>query len=73
MSRLLDSQDDYVRLKSSVVTATLLAADRHPADADIAKLLGHLNNLIRWSTYQYPSCSSLVVADYCSWSCRQRV
>jgi hypothetical protein len=29
------------------VTSTLLAADRHPAEADIAKLLAHLNNLIR--------------------------
>ena len=32
-----------------MVTSTLLAADRHPAAADITKLLSHLNNLIRTS------------------------
>ncbi|GAA5852102.1 hypothetical protein JCM8547_000157 [Rhodosporidiobolus lusitaniae] len=45
--KLLDSQDDFVRLKSSVVASVLLSNDPQPADEVVSKLLFHLGNLIR--------------------------
>ncbi|GAA5856624.1 hypothetical protein JCM9279_006010 [Rhodotorula babjevae] len=45
--KLLDSQDDFVRLKASAITSTILSYDRSPTDAVIAKLLQHLSNLVR--------------------------
>ncbi|ORY55172.1 armadillo-type protein [Leucosporidium creatinivorum] len=45
--KLLDSQDDFVRSKSSVVAATLLSYDPKPADSVVSKLLFHLSSLIR--------------------------
>ncbi|KAL8280153.1 hypothetical protein RQP46_007483 [Phenoliferia psychrophenolica] len=45
--KLLDSQDDFVRLKSSVITSTFLASDPKPSDQVVSKLLFHLSGLIR--------------------------
>ncbi|GAA5916473.1 hypothetical protein JCM6882_006470 [Rhodosporidiobolus microsporus] len=45
--KLLDSQDDFVRLKSSVVASVLLSNGPHPQDDVVQKLLFHLGNLIR--------------------------
>ncbi|BGP44113.1 H(+)-transporting V1 sector ATPase subunit H [Rhodotorula kratochvilovae] len=45
--KLLDSQDDFVRLKASAIASTILSYDSSPADAVIAKLLQHLSHLIR--------------------------
>jgi hypothetical protein len=53
--RLLDSQDDFVRLKSSVVASVLLSNDPSPADEVVQKLLFHLGTIIRPS---FPSSAS---------------
>ncbi|GJN94616.1 hypothetical protein Rhopal_007699-T1 [Rhodotorula paludigena] len=45
--KLLDSQDDFVRLKASAIASTILSYDRQPADQVVAKLLQHLSHLIR--------------------------
>ncbi|GAA5861771.1 hypothetical protein JCM1840_005261 [Sporobolomyces johnsonii] len=45
--KLLDSQDDFVRLKSSVIASILISYDPQPADDVVLKLLSHLSNLIR--------------------------
>ncbi|KAK4698448.1 V-type H+-transporting ATPase subunit H, partial [Phenoliferia sp. Uapishka_3] len=45
--KLLDSQDDFVRLKSTVLTSTFLASDSKPSDQVVSKLLFHLSGLIR--------------------------
>ncbi|GAA5831556.1 hypothetical protein JCM11251_000747 [Rhodosporidiobolus azoricus] len=45
--KLLDSQDEFVRLKASVVASVLLSYDPNPQDDVVQKLLFHLGNLIR--------------------------
>ncbi|GAA6024941.1 hypothetical protein JCM10207_001439 [Rhodosporidiobolus poonsookiae] len=45
--KLLDSQDDFVRLKSSVVASILLSSDPSPPSDVVLKLLSHLGALIR--------------------------
>ncbi|TNY18749.1 ATPase, V1 complex, subunit H [Rhodotorula diobovata] len=45
--KLLDSQDDFVRLKASAIASTILSYDRSPADNVIAKLLQHLSSLVQ--------------------------
>lgn len=48
--RLLDSQDDFVRLKAAVIASVLLSYDKSPQDEVVTKLLSHLSHLIRKST-----------------------
>ncbi|KAM0787224.1 hypothetical protein ACM66B_006462 [Microbotryomycetes sp. NB124-2] len=45
--KLLDSQDDFVKAKSSVIASTLLSLDSRPPDNVVQKLLAHLTALIR--------------------------
>ncbi|KAK4048902.1 H(+)-transporting V1 sector ATPase subunit H [Microbotryomycetes sp. JL201] len=45
--KLVDSQDDFVKAKSSVVASTLLSLDSRPPDNIVQKLLTHLSSLIR--------------------------
>lgn len=45
--RLLDSQDEFVRAKSSIVASTLLGYDSRPDDTVVSKLLSHLGSLVR--------------------------
>ena len=48
--RLLDSQDDFVRLKAAVIASVLLSYDKSPQDEVVTKLISHLSHLIRVST-----------------------
>lgn len=48
--RLLDSQDDFVRLKSAVITSTFLSTDPKAPEAAITKVLFHLTSLLRESS-----------------------
>ncbi|GAA5950009.1 hypothetical protein JCM3765_004163 [Sporobolomyces pararoseus] len=45
--KLLDSQDDFVRLKAAVIASVLLSYDKSPEDEVVQKLLSHLSHLIR--------------------------
>ncbi|GAA5825560.1 hypothetical protein JCM5353_002340 [Sporobolomyces roseus] len=45
--KLLDSQDDFVRLKAAVIASVLLSYDKSPQDEVVTKLLSHLSHLIR--------------------------
>ncbi|GAA6010502.1 hypothetical protein JCM11491_006969 [Sporobolomyces phaffii] len=45
--KLLDSQDDFVRLKAAVIASVLLSVDKSPEDDVVSKLLSHLSHLIR--------------------------
>ncbi|GAA5929733.1 H(+)-transporting V1 sector ATPase subunit H [Sporobolomyces koalae] len=45
--KLLDSQDDFVRLKAAVIASVLLSYDKSPQDDVVNKLLSHLSHLIR--------------------------
>ncbi|KAK4053341.1 H(+)-transporting V1 sector ATPase subunit H [Microbotryomycetes sp. JL221] len=45
--KLVDSQDDFVKQKSSVVASTLLSLDSNPPNNVVQKLLSHLTLLIR--------------------------
>ncbi|GAA5913427.1 H(+)-transporting V1 sector ATPase subunit H [Sporobolomyces salmoneus] len=45
--KLLDSQDDFVRLKAAVIASVLLSYDKDPQDEVVTKLLTHLSHLIR--------------------------
>lgn len=47
LHRLLDSQDDFVRLKAAVIASVLLSYDKSPQDDVVSKLLSHLSHLIR--------------------------
>jgi len=64
--RLLDSQDDFVRLKAAVIASVLLSYDKSPQDEVVTKLLSHLSHLIRKSTLS----SALITWDLeRSWCC----
>lgn len=47
--RLLDSSDEFVRLKSTVIASIFLSSDPSPTDEVVDKLLLHLSSLIRKS------------------------